>query len=421
MVKKNVFVFPCGSEVALEVYRSLKNSAHFNLIGGNSVDDHGRFVYENYLGDIPFITEPGFIDAIKQIVFDKKLDFIYPTMDSVITCLKENEQYIGCSVISSPLETTQICLSKEKTYSVLKDEVKVPKEYTTDERITYPIFGKPKIGYGARGAQKIDCAEQMRQYIAENPDALLLEYLPGEEYTVDCFTDRFRNLLFCGARTRNRIRDGISVNTTPAADNEEFMEIVNKINERIVFRGAWFVQLKRNACGELVLMEVASRLGGSSELFRARGINFAQLSLFDAMGCDVSIIDNRFDVELDRALDCCFKISIDYNEVFLDYDDTVMLGDQYNTEAIRFIYQCKNQHKKVTLLSSHVGDLEGCLEKHKISSLFDRVIHISKKDNKADYIDNKEAIFIDDSFSERKKVFEKAGISVFSLDMLDQL
>ena len=52
---KNVLVFPCGSEIGLEVNRALANSTHFKLYGGNSVDDHGKFVYKNYISGIPFI------------------------------------------------------------------------------------------------------------------------------------------------------------------------------------------------------------------------------------------------------------------------------------------------------------------------------------------------------------------------------
>ncbi len=35
---KNILVFPCGSEIALEVHRSLQYSTHFHLIGANSID-----------------------------------------------------------------------------------------------------------------------------------------------------------------------------------------------------------------------------------------------------------------------------------------------------------------------------------------------------------------------------------------------
>jgi hypothetical protein len=58
-----------------------------------------------------------------------------------------------------------------------------------------------------------------------------------------------------------------------------------------------FVQLKRNIDEKLVLLEIASRLAGSSSLFRAKGINFAQLSLFDAMGFDLSLIENQYELK----------------------------------------------------------------------------------------------------------------------------
>ena len=90
--KKNILVFPCGSEIGLEIHRALEFSIHFNLIGASSVDDHGKFVYENYIGNLPFIDNNDFITAIKKIVTEENIDAIYPTMDSVITLLKKNER-----------------------------------------------------------------------------------------------------------------------------------------------------------------------------------------------------------------------------------------------------------------------------------------------------------------------------------------
>ena len=103
--KKNILVFPCGSEIALEVYRSVKNSTHFNLIGASSVNDHGKFVFENYVDGLPFITATNFIPSIKKIVADYSIDAIYPAMDAVIEILKKNEAEIGCKVIASEEET----------------------------------------------------------------------------------------------------------------------------------------------------------------------------------------------------------------------------------------------------------------------------------------------------------------------------
>jgi len=423
IMKKNILVFPCGSEIALEIHRSLKYSTYFNLIGGNSIDDHGRFVFENYIGDIPFITDSRFIPVIKEIVKKNNIAAIYPAMDAVIVKLKKYETDIGCKIISSDIETVELCLSKRKTYEKLKDIIKVPEIYHHAQVKKFPVFGKPDIGYGSRGTKKIDSQESLKDYIKNNKSALLCEFLQGEEYTVDCFTDKNGKLLFYAPRIRQRIMNGISVNTIPYSGKiEEFDCIVQKINKAVKFRGAWFVQLKRNKENDLVLLEIAARLGGSSSLFKAKGVNFAQLTLFDAFDYDVSILENAYSVELDRALDNVFKINIQYNEIFCDFDDCLIIEDKYvNTELISFLYQCFNESKKITLLTRHENDIKNSLKTFRLHSIFDRIIHIDSIRRKSDYIDNVNSIFIDDSFSERKEVFEKLHIPVFGVDMISCL
>ena len=54
---KNILVFPCGSEIGLEIHNALKYSKDFKLFGGSSVDDYGKFVYANYISDIPFLFQ----------------------------------------------------------------------------------------------------------------------------------------------------------------------------------------------------------------------------------------------------------------------------------------------------------------------------------------------------------------------------
>lgn len=430
--KKNILVFPCGSEIALEVYRSVKNSTHFNLIGASSVDDHGKFVFENYVGGLPFITAPDFIPAIKKAVTDNAVDAIYPAMDAVIEILKKNESEIGCKVIAPDVETTQICLSKSRTYKVLEGIVKTPKTFAAADLFkagesTFLVFAKPDIGYGSRGAKKITSVEDLKAHMDQYPSCILSEFLPGKEYTVDCFTASNGELLFAAARERCRIMNGISVNTKPVKEKaEEFEEFAKKINGAIKFKGAWFYQVKRDANGELTLMEVASRFGGSSSLFRAQGINFALMSIFDAFDIPVSILRNGYDVEMDRALDNKYKLGLKYKEVFVDFDDCIYLEKQFVNDALMaFLYRCVNNGIKVTLLSRHddvkLGKLDDLLDNLRIRQVFDRIIHLDPSQKKIDFIDNTDSIFIDDSFAERKAVADKFHIPVFSLDMVEAL
>ena len=430
-MKKNILVFPCGSEIALEVYRAVNHSTHFNLIGANSIDDHGQFVFENYIGGLPFITDPDFLEKFRQVVRDNNIDAVYPAMDAVIELLKSNEDFLGCKVVSSPIETTQICLSKSKTYKVLENVVKVPKTFTADELVIagepFPVFAKPDIGYGSRGAKKISSVEDLKAHLALYPSCILSEFLPGKEYTVDCFSSHNGDLLFAAARERCRIMNGISVNTKPVKENaEEFVEFAKRINSAIKFNGAWFYQVKRDANGKLTLLEVASRFGGSSSLFRAQGINFALMSLFDAFDIPVSILRNGYDVIMDRALDNKYKLDLKYSEVFVDFDDCIYLEKQFVNDALMaFLYRCVNKGIKITLLSRHddikLGKLDELLDKLRIRQIFDRIIHLDPSQKKIDFIDNTDSIFIDDSFAERKAIANKFNIPVFSLDMIEAL
>lgn len=423
-MKRNVLVFPCGSEIGLEVYRSLKNSAHFHLVGASSVDDHGKFVFEDYVGDLPFMTDESFIARMQEVVSEYKIDAIYPAVDVAITYLKQHEAELGCRVVAPCVETVELCLSKNKTYETLKDVIRVPQTYQNATEIRhYPVFGKFDVGHSAIGTQRLDDEQMVEGYITHHENAVICEYLPGEEYTVDCFSDKEGRLLFYGPRRRARIKNGISVNTVPMKDeNGEFRELIEKINAYVRFRGAWFAQFKRNMEGKLTLLEIAARLGGSSSLFRAKGINFAQLSLFDAFDYPVSVIENDYDLEMDRALDNVYRIDVQFDEVFVDFDDCLLLEKKYvNTELVAFLFHCVNEGKKLTLLTHHDLDIHESLKKIRLENLFDRIIHIDRSHPKSNYIDNKNSIFIDDSYAERSAIAKNVGIPVFGLDMIKHL
>lgn len=416
-------VFPCGSEIGLNIYSSVRYSTYFHLVGGSSIDDHGMFIYKDYIGNIPFITDDNFIPSFKKIIKENKIDAVYPAMDAVITFLKEHEQELGCYVIAPPLETTEICLSKRKTYETFQEVVLTPKVFERDRINDYPVFVKPNIGYGAIGTKIIFSETSLADFLAEKEDMLILEYLPGEEYTVDCFSDKDGNLLYSAARGRNRVKNGVSINTSFVADQKEFEEIAQKINKKIEFRGAWFYQVKRNKEGHLCLLEVAARLGGSSLLSRAIGVNLALLTLFDAFDYKVSIQQNKgYSVILDRVLSNNYIYSnLSYSKVYVDYDDCLLLDKTtVNADLVKFLFKSVNEGKKIILLTKHVGELEPELRKYRLSGLFDDIIQIQKEDKKSRYID-KDAIFFDDSFAERVEVQREVGISVFSPEMVDVL
>lgn len=413
--KQRILVFPCGSEIGLEIHRSMCFSTHFDLIGASSLDDHGRFVYEQYIGGLPMHTSPSFLAELTVIIEEHQIDALYPTMDAVAETLHNLADKLGARVIGSSKETTAICASKNKTYTALKDLIPTPRQYKNlDEVDSYPIFIKPDRGYGARGALLADDKSSAMHALnnAGSSNMLLLEYLPGKEWTIDCFSDRHGKLRFHGVRGRNRVSNGISVNTKPCNEfAQEFAQWADTINKTLKPRGAWFFQAKLDSSGSPKLLEVAARLAGSSGLFRMLGVNFALLSTFDAFEQDVEILLNDFPIEMDRALESRFKIDIDYTHIFVDLDDCLIIDGKVNHQLVGFLYKAIDEGKHISLITRHAGDLGKTLERYRLAQLFDRVIHITDGSQKSCYIDSEKAIFIDDSFTERMQFKKRNPLS----------
>lgn len=423
MDRLKILVFPCGSEIGLEIHRSLMYSRHVELIGGSSIEDHGRFVYENYIGGLPFVEDSDFEEALQNLIQQENIDAIYPTMDLVIAKVTGMADRLNCKVIGSPVQSNLLALSKKKTYQFFEGKIRVPRLYDRlDQILKFPVFLKPDIGYGSRGTKLIHSMEELKKRITKVPDQLILEFLPGEEYTVDCFSDRFGNLLFSKPRKRGRIQKGISVHTLPAPEIEHLTDqIAIKINSEITLRGAWFFQVKKDENGELSLLEIATRLGGSSALFRAKGINFALMSIFDAFDYPVSVLENDFSLEMDRSLNQRFKIKYEFDTVYVDLDDCLILGEHVNPTLVKFLYSSINLRKRIVLITKHEKDLSITLKKYRLEGIFDEVIHIAKHQSKADFITESSAIFIDDSYAERKSVLENKKIPVFAPDAVQAL
>ena len=203
---------------------------------------------------------------------------------------------------------------------------------------------------------------------------------------------------------------------------DSVMKIAEKINSKMVFSGAWFFQLKRNNSGEFRLLEISARIPGTMGTTRNLGINYPMLTIFDMLGYDIDIINNGQDVLLDRAFISRYQTSVKYDKVYLDFDDTLYLDDKVNITMISFVYQCFNKGIPVILLTKHAKDIYDSLDRFKISKdLFAEIIHIEKDRDKSEYITAKDAIFIDDSFAERKNIHDKLGIPVYDLDMIESL
>jgi len=419
-----VLIFPCGAENALELHDALANCVNIEVWGATGEERHGWHVFRNYVSDVPFIQEEGFVSAINQLLRKEKIDVLFPTHDTVADFFANHRDKIECRIIMGDNETVNICREKLRIYRHFEDCPFTPRIYKKLEDVDkYPVFLKPNIGEGGNKARRAQTRVEVAYAIASEPDLLIVEYLPGEELTIDCFTDRHGVLRFVGPRTRSRIFSGISVNSKTVPLTDEIRAMADEINRRLRFRGLWFFQIKRADDGRFKLMEVCTRAAGTMCVHRQRGVNFALLSVYDAMDMDIEILVNDFSVEVDRALINRFKLGIDYDTIYLDFDDTLICRGEVNCQVLQLLYQAVRQGKAVNLLTRHEGDIHKKLDQVKIHpGLFKTIQKLGWNEEKFKMMPPGErAIFIDNAFAERKKVKSQTGMPVFDVDAVPSL
>lgn len=420
--RKTVLVFPAGTEIALEIHAALCRSKFVRLIGGTSVPCHADLVFETCIQGLPFADHPTLVDTLNRIIDDYQIQYIYPAHDSALLALTRAQDRLHAVVVTSARETVEICRDKNKTYAFLAGADYLPASYKSAEEVPgFPIFIKPAVGQGAQGARRIDSRPALDEALAEGTEYALCEYLPGEEFTVDCFTDRHGVLRLVSPRSRDRIRAGIAVRSRVFPADPRIRAIAEDLNRRFSFNGAWFFQLKRNAAGDYRLMEAAPRIAGTMGATRNLGANLPLLTLYNLWGYDVELLLNENEELVDRAFISRFQTDIRYSRVYVDFDDTLVLDGKVNAQLMQFLYQARNAGKALYLLTRHACDVREDLRRFGIAeSLFTEIYWVRGEDSKTAYI-LPDSIFIDDSFAERRRVKESCGIPVFDLDMVESL
>ena len=422
--RSRVLVFPAGSEIGLEVNRSIGYLKEIELFAANSSDDHSSFEFSGPVYHLPYIDHEDFYNELDELLTQLSIQYIFPTMDSVLLDLSKNQENIRAEVIGSKYPTNEIVCSKKKTYEKLSSKLRCPAVYRKEdlEDNLLPLFIKPDYGYGSRGTKIIKKLEEIGPEIIQDDNMLVMEYLPGKEFTVDCFSDFNRNLLYCSPRERQRIQRGISVRSQRIeSENYDFREMAEIINSELEINGAWFFQLKTSVDGELCLMEIATRIGGSSGINHLFGVNLALLSVLNQSKEKLRIIENNIPVIYDRALNSRAKMDFIFNEVFVDFDDCLFSEKGgINPALLYFITDCRNKGKKISLITRHNGDINSKLIDLGLNNFFSQVIHIRDGKKKTDFIDNLDCILIDDSFSERLDA-NKHGIPAFGPEVVNFL
>ncbi len=252
--------------------KSLSQIDGAHLVGTSAEEDT---IGKSLVGSfhiVPFATDPTYLDILKRIINDERIDCIIPTVDEEMCLLSERAGDIGCRVLVSPFKTISFTSNKDRMYEIAADHL--PERYKKNEINAFPIFAKPAIGRGGKGTKVVTNAAELSDIPEET--YVFQELLQNPEVSVDAMFDFDGKLVVAVPRIRVVIDQGISVSGRVFRD-EMLIKVIEDLAQRLIFVGPVNFQFMRGSEG-YKLTEINARGSGGMGITIRSGADIPKLA-----------------------------------------------------------------------------------------------------------------------------------------------
>jgi carbamoyl-phosphate synthase large subunit len=240
-----------------------------------------------------YADSPDYVPQLIEICRKERVDVVFPGTDVELPKLAAGKEIFadcGAEVIVSPYETVEICRDKwltfrhlGKTMPIVKSAVSEPDLEKALNVTGLPAVLKPRVGWGSRVVYKVESVSEAEILVKRVSNPVFQTWLEGEEYTVDCMTDK-RGCIVCSVpRLRLKIFSGLSFEGI-TVKNPKLIELGYRIAEKLKFYGPFNFQAKL-VDGKPVVFEINPRFSGGGILTVTAGANIPLLSVQEACGC----------------------------------------------------------------------------------------------------------------------------------------
>lgn len=340
-----VFITGAGAPGAPGIIKSLRKVTErkIEIYGGDA--NPGNSVGAGLLDkifQIPFPESPDFIERVLGLCVNEKVDVILPLVTRELIVFALNKDLFkrnGITVSVSDPEPLKIANNKFLLIRYCRaTNIPVPDFHlvkTMDEfkeaarMLGYPekkICFKPPVSNGLRGFRIIeDGQDRLYSLLNEKPnnifigfdefltiagsgsifpELIVMEFLPGEEYSVDVLVDKGK-FLSAIPRSRDHIKMGISFVGT-AVNDSEIINYSKRIVEGLKLNGNIGLQFKRDKNGVPKIIESNPRVQGTIILCSAAGENMVYEAVKIAIGEKLQIPEINWGVKMIRFWDELF-------------------------------------------------------------------------------------------------------------------
>jgi carbamoyl-phosphate synthase large subunit len=297
-----ILVTGCGGSTGIEIQRSLRRSgSDFHMIGCDCTWyglEYGKHFCDEVV-ELPEAEDGAYPDAIRDLIGSRKVDVIFVNSDAELTIVPKLLEGFDIATAHPAPAITEICLDKFVTHQHIGSEGNLfPKTVSIDsdedlirafDILGDPLWLRPRIGAGGRGAIAIGTPEKARVWIELWRDMgisfkqwMAQELLPGRSFnwTGIFFGGKLyasavmeRMSYFLGRVTLNGITgqtgQGRTVNA-PEVDHVS-LEASQRLDPNIT--GVLSIDLREDKNGRPRINEINPRFAGRPWLFTEAGLN----------------------------------------------------------------------------------------------------------------------------------------------------
>jgi len=293
---------------------------HIRLIGADMNDDPTMLEMVDAYYPVPRGDDPAYVDTLLEICKREKVDVLLPIMSVELNALAENRERfreVGTFVSVSDPGALEIANDKLRLLQFMSREmlpcprfqpVKTVQELKAAARaLGYPgkrVCVKATCGSGSRGFRILNAAvsrfdrffhdkptsaeitlEEFLSVLGEKPgfpELLVMEYLPGDEFTVDLLADHGKVLYNC-CRKGLRMENSIMLDSV-VVDRPDIGELCAQVTQRLGLDGNIGFDIRENENGEPMIMECNPRITAGIPVFFYAGVNLPYLCVKKALG-----------------------------------------------------------------------------------------------------------------------------------------
>jgi carbamoyl-phosphate synthase large subunit len=286
-MKKNILVTGAGALLGQGILRLLQIANFDKKIFTADPDPRST---GHWLGDyalvVPKVSDQNYIESIKKIVVDQKIDAVLVGTDVELPIFSKFKadflENYNCVVIVSSEKVIEIANDKFLTADFLKrNNFPYPfsvmandlgKLIEIEDLLGFPLFAKPFDGARSLGIRKIENHEELIEIYSPNSNLVVQQFLSEDEgeYTSGCTVIHGK----CKAivTLKRDLRDGNTYRTYRNSETSKYDEYIIPIAEKLNPDGPVNFQF-RISKDKPVIFEINGRFSGTTPLRHFYGYN----------------------------------------------------------------------------------------------------------------------------------------------------